>query len=309
MGIKGLSDFLRKRCPTAFMATQLEAYRGLRLAVDVAVYAYKYAYHKTGPEDSDTIVSGFLRQYRTWTERYGIQCTFVFDGPTVAAKMTFEHQRRAKARDALKQKQAEDVGELKEELQDCVGQPGKDAEMVQLLQQLHTVNKRLTVVTSRDYELLRATFTERRIPYVVARGDAEKGCAELCFMDEADVVVTEDYDALVCGAPRVLRNTTKAPEEIHLQTVLDTLGFTQQEFIEFSVLCGSDFTMYLPKMGPVSAYKAIQTYKSIQAYFEQDAQGQRYAREYPEFDYVTAIDLFLPEPFVLPPPHPEESPL
>jgi 5'-3' exonuclease len=293
MGIKGLSDFLRKMCPLAFTPTDLSQYRGQRVAIDVPIFAYKYAFYKTAPTDSDTVLQGFLRHHKIWTQRYGMACIYVFDGPSVAAKSA-EHQRRDKARVGLKRKQMSDMEELKEEAAECVAQ-GNDQKLMGVFVQMEAVSRRSTVVSSDDYDKLKELFIEKNIPFCVAEGDAEKKCAALCLTGDADVVATEDYDALVCGAPRVLRNVTKSPEEVHLATVLECLQMNMQQFIEFSVLCGSDFTTYLPNVGPASAFKAITTYGSIEQFFEKDAKGKKLAASHPEFDYKTALALFAHE--------------
>ena len=293
MGIKGLAEFLRKKCPLAFTPTDLSQYRGQRVAIDVPIYAYKYAFYKTAPSDSDTVLQGFLRQNKLWTQRYGIHCIYVFDGPYVAAKAV-EHERREKARVGLKRKQMSDMEELKAEADDCAAQ-GNDQKLMGLLVQMEAVSRRTTVVTGEDYRKLKELFTEKNIPFCTGEGDAEKKCASLCLEGEADVVATEDYDVLVCGASRVLRNVTKAPEEVHLETVLECLQLTMQQFIEFSVLCGSDFTTYLPNIGPAAAYKAIVTHSTIDQFFQNDPKGQKLAAAHPEFDYKTALSLFAHE--------------
>lgn len=290
MGIKGLAEFLRKKCPLAFVPTEFTSYRGLRVAIDVPIFAYKYAFYKNGASDSDTVLQGFLRLNKTWTQRYGMRCIYVFDGPACAAK-TVEHERRQKSRESLKRKQTSDLEDLKEEAKECYLQ-GDAAQLMNVHLQMEVVNRRMTVVTKTDYEKLQLLFVENNIPFCVGEGDAEKKCASLCLAGEADVVVTEDYDALVCGALRVLRNVTKSPEEVHLQTILDCLALSMEQFIEFSVLCGSDFTTYLPNVGPAAAYKAIQTYGTIEHFFEQDVKGKKLFAAHPDYDYKTALALF-----------------
>jgi flap endonuclease-1 len=214
----------------------------------------------------------------------------VFDGPTVAAKGV-EHGRREKARKSLKVKQQADLEELKQEAAEYMN-PDKAVELMNVQLQMEAVERRSTFVSSTDYACLKELFTEKNIPFLVGEGDAEKKCAALCLSGQADVVATEDYDVLPCGAFRVLRNVTKSPEEVHLQTILDCLQFTQEQFIEFCVLCGSDFTTYLPNVGPAAAYKAIQTYGSIDLFFEKDPKGKKLAEAHPDFDYHTALALF-----------------
>jgi flap endonuclease-1 len=290
MGIKGLAEFLRKKSPLAFTPTELARYRGLRVAIDVPIYAYKYAFYKTAPGDVNTVPNGFVKQHKIWTQRYGMTCIFVFDGPSVPAKIA-EHKRREKARNSMKAKQQADLEELKAEADDYMTS-GNSYELMNTQLQMELVKRRSNCVGAAEYESLRQLFTEKNIPFVIGEGDAEKKCAALCLSGEADIVATEDYDVLVCGALRVLRNVSKSPEEVHLQTILDSLQFTQQQFIEFCVLCGSDFTTYLPNVGPALAYKAIQSYGSIEQYFEKDVKGQKLAANNPEFDYQTALTLF-----------------
>lgn len=288
MGIKGLAAFLRKKCPLAFVPTDLSNYRGLRVAVDVPIYAYKFAFYKTTASDTDTVVQGFLKHHRTWTQRYGMHVIYVFDGPCAAAK-NFEHKRRDKAKESLKRKQIADLDELKEESADYLQNFSK---LMNTQLQIEKVSRRLTVVTQTDYECLQKVFIEKNIPFCIAEADAEKKCSLLCLSGQADVVATEDYDVLVCGAPRVLRNVSKSPEEVHLQTVLECLRFTMDQFVQFCVLCGSDFSKHLPNIGPAAAYKAICSYGTIHEYFEKDEKGKKIALTNLDFDFQTALSQF-----------------
>jgi flap endonuclease-1 len=290
MGIKGLAAFLRKKCPLAFVPTDLSNYRGLRVAVDVPIYAYKFAFYKTAVSDTETVVQGFLKHHRTWTQRYGMHVVYVFDGPCAAAK-NFEHERRDKAKESLKRKQTSDLQELKEEAADYL-QDGNFLKLMNTQLQIEKVSRRVTVVTKTDYECLQNVFTEKEIPFCFAEADAEKKCASLCLSGQADIVATEDYDVLVCGAPRVLRNVSKSPEEIHLQTVLESLQFTMNQFVQFCVLCGSDFSIHLPNIGPAAAYKAIAAYGTIENYFEKDERGKKVALAHSDFNFEAALAQF-----------------
>ena len=56
-----------------------------------------------------------------------------------------------------------------------------------------------------------------------ADGEAEKACAWLADTGIVDLVVTEDYDALVCGAPRVLRYWHHHEQSFWSQNICNTL--------------------------------------------------------------------------------------
>jgi len=82
--------------------------------------------------------------------------------------------------------------------------------------------------------------------------EAEGVCAALCTLGHADYVVSEDTDVAVYGAP-LLRSVTVTPagtgrEAARSMSVLDPvrlredLGLTNEEFVDFALLCGTDFT-------------------------------------------------------------------
>ena len=52
-------------------------------------------------------------------------------------------------------------------------------------------------------------------------------------------------------------------EQVHYHRVLEELGLSPREFVEFCVLCGCDFTGKLRRIGPVRALKIIKTHGSI----------------------------------------------
>lgn len=72
-------------------------------------------------------------------------------------------------------------------------------------------------------------------------------CAALVKAGVVYAVATEDMDVLTFGTPRMLRHLTSPParkepiQEIHLQTVLEEMKLTMEQFIEMCILCGCDY--------------------------------------------------------------------
>ena len=145
-------------------------------------------------------------------------------------------------------------------------------------------------VTECDFVSIRHAFSTNAVPFCVAPADAERTCAWLSSAGLADIVMSEDYDCLPCGAAVVLRNASSAgaaPELLYLARVLEALDLTREQFVDVCILSGCDFTPYLPRMGPVTAYNAIRKHGTIEAYFQ--ATGQYHA----DFDYIEARRCFL----------------
>ena len=87
-----------------------------------------------------------------------------------------------------------------------------------------------------------------------------------------DVVGSQDYDSLLFGAPKVVRNlaiTGKRklprkniyvevePELINLEEALANLGITHKQLVEIGIMCGTDYNAGLTRVGPKTALKLI----------------------------------------------------
>lgn len=286
MGIKGLSSFLRKRAQTAFMPIYMSNLSGKRVAVDVAILAYKYSYSREDASDTAFMANAFYQNYLFMRSQH-VHVTYVFDGPTRSEKM-FERERRNRARDNALKRQVETMEQLtckRQKLsQECDGVT-LIREITQIENAIKQVKRRVVVVTQDDYKCIQQKFTDMNVPFLVATHDAEDLCAKLCKQDRVDFAASDDYDTLTCGAPRVLRNllsSTRAMEMVCLKTLLGTLEMTQAEFVDFCILCGCDFTEHLHKVGPVTAFKAIKEFGTI----------ERVVQEHPHIKHLAAADDF-----------------
>lgn len=105
------------------------------------------------------------------------------------------------------------------------------------------------------------------IPYLKAYGEAEALCASLAVHGYVDGVLSRDTDSLVYGAPLfVCEFKQDEMTWTTLKEVLDSLELTMKQFIDLCIMCGCDYNMNMPKIGPVTAYKKIMQYGSIEEY-------------------------------------------
>uniref|UniRef100_A0A8C9H7H3 XPG-I domain-containing protein n=1 Tax=Piliocolobus tephrosceles TaxID=591936 RepID=A0A8C9H7H3_9PRIM len=108
-----------------------------------------------------------------------------------------------------------------------------------------------------------------KIPIFITKNDAEKECAIQCS-HEKDIVVSDDIDALAFGAPNLIRfiSNKKKRHMINKNELLNELNIDYQQFIDFCILSGCDYSAKIPGIGPVKAYEIIKKYKTIETFLE-----------------------------------------
>ncbi len=102
--------------------------------------------------------------------------------------------------------------------------------------------------------------------------EGEAQAAKIVIDGKAEFCASQDYDSLLFGAPRLIRNLTLAgrrrlpygkgfvevkPELILLSDVLSELGLTRLQLIEIGVLLGTDYNAGFKGIGPKTAYNLI----------------------------------------------------
>ena len=110
------------------------------------------------------------------------------------------------------------------------------------------------------------------LPIVQAPSEGEAQAAFMTSKGDAYVVSSQDYDSLLFGAPRVVRNlaiTGKRklprkniyvdidPELIILENELARMGLTRKQLVEIAIMCGTDYNSGLFGIGPKKGLKLI----------------------------------------------------
>lgn len=237
MGIKGLTKLLRTKTPEAFRERPISDYAGKRVAIDSSMHMYQFV---TAVGNSLTNIDGevtshlngmFYRMIRMLEA--GVIPVYIFDGQAPDGKRNcLEERRGAKGSDHFFQQQ-------------------QSSTRVQ-----HGITLCKTML-----ELM-------GIEYVNAPSEAEAQAAIMCQTNEVDYVATEDTDALAFGSPVMLRQFShgkKMTLEINLERVLKGLKLTKHQFVDFCILCGSDYAKTMKGIGPIRALQLIQEHGSIES--------------------------------------------
>lgn len=164
----------------------------------------------------------------------GVKLIYVFDGEYHPLKGK-THELRQAAKDSMAEKYETAVEE-----EDIEGMGKYSRGFIKLNSDMIAESK----------ELLEAMG----IAVVQAPGEGEMQCAELVKNGQAYAVGSQDYDALVVGATRLIQNLTLArkrktvsgfvyiaPEMIEFESVINQLGITGDQLICLAILVGTDF--------------------------------------------------------------------
>jgi flap endonuclease-1 len=106
------------------------------------------------------------------------------------------------------------------------------------------------------------------VPYIQAKGEGEAQASYMVEKGDAWAVGSQDYDCILFGAPRMVRNLTitggKANlEMINLEKVLKDLQITRKQLVDIAILVGTDFNMGVKGIGAKTGLKLIKQHDNI----------------------------------------------
>jgi flap endonuclease-1 len=195
-------------------------------------------------------LSGILFRVANFLEK-GIKPVFIFDGvPTEMKQATLEKRRQVRYESGVKWKEAIREGDEEEAYKQARSSSMVDDEIVR-------TSKRLLALMG--------------LPTIQAPGEGEAQAAHLVSTGRAQYAVSQDYDALLFGAPVLVRNLTVSgkrkirgrtitvnPERIVLDDVLAGLRLSREDLIKIGILTGTDFNPGIRGVGAKTGLKIVQ---------------------------------------------------
>ena len=237
-------------------------------------------FQETTPNDEEYVKKEWLKDAIRFTIKWldmGVVPIWIIDGTSPASKNN-EKEKRRKAQDSALVR----MEELKEQL--AVDADINDNDLVTDVWMLDSkptisIEDRKKIVSWRQQQKslnrlwiheLKNVFTELGIPFVQAVDEGERAAYMLQYDERVDAVFSTDSDLLAYGCSIAINSfkvETKASKRVmpyyNLKYILSALELTQEEFLEFCILCGTDFNHNIEKIGPVKAYELIKSYKAI----------------------------------------------
>ncbi len=117
------------------------------------------------------------------------------------------------------------------------------------------------------------------VPWVQAPSEGEAQAAYMAMKGIVWGSVSQDYDSLLFGSPRLVRNLTVSgkrklpgkdiyidisPEIIETPRLLEKYGITREQLVDVAILIGTDFNIGVKGIGPKTALKLIKKYGRIE---------------------------------------------
>lgn len=188
---------------------------------------------------------------------HDIRPIFVFDGkPNPFKQAEIERRREIRLEARKKFEEARDLGETEEAAKYAQASSKLTGEMIE-----------------ESKKLLSALG----IPIVEAAQDGESQAAYLVSTDKAWAVGSQDYDSLLFGAEKVVRNLsinrtrkvrstviTVDLEWLSLNKILEHTQLSREQLIDIGILVGVDFFPGIKGIGVKTAYKLIKEYQSVE---------------------------------------------
>ncbi len=184
-------------------------------------------------------LSGILYRNSSIIEK-GVKPIYIFDGkPPELKSETVEERRELRDESERKWKEALEKGDEAE---------AKKYAM------------RSSKLSPYIIESSKKLLTMMGIPYIEAYGEGEAQAAYMVRKGDAWAVGSQDYDCLLFGADRMVRNLAinsnlGSLEMFQLNRVLKNLDITREQLIDMGIIIGTDFDPGLERVGAKTALK------------------------------------------------------
>ncbi|MHA1264798.1 MAG: flap endonuclease-1 [Candidatus Helarchaeota archaeon] len=194
-----------------------------------------------------------------------IKPIYVFDGKPPELKSKTVQKRRERSKEArIKWQKALSEGDL-----EAARKYGQAA-------------RRITTEIIKDSKRL---LKAMGIPYVQAVTEGEAQAAYMVGKNDVTAVASQDFDALLFGAPKLVRNLSLVgrrrsagrnqyvevvPELIESEEVFETLKLTREQLIDIAILIGTDFNEGIKGVGAKTALKLIRKYGNLKTILQKE---------------------------------------
>ena len=191
--------------------------------------------------------SGILYRTSALVEK-GIKPVYVFDGQSSALKKETQQKRKEiKEESERRWKEALEEGRLDDARKFAVRSSRMSPEIVE-------GSKKLLKLMG--------------IPYIQAKGEGEAQASYMVARGDAWCVASQDYDCMLFGAPRMVKNLTisgsqTTPELIELDKVLGNLDITREQLVDMAIMVGTDFNQGIKGIGAKKGLKLIKEHGDI----------------------------------------------
>ena len=246
MGIKNLNAFINKYAPEGVTEEELTSLNINSIAIDTSIFLYKFKY-------SNKFIDSFIQQASHFMKS-NIIPIYIFDGAPPKEKQDVLDSRKEH-----KMKISNNVAML--ELKKEQAQTPEEKNIIS--KEIEKERRKCINITRDDITNLKLVFDIIGVRYIQPNCEADLVCCELYKKGLVQACLSNDMDFLPSGAGILIRNYNLSNRVLkyNLNTILTKLGMNYEEFVDFCILCGCDYTCKIPRLGNETAYKFIKDEK------------------------------------------------
>ena len=246
---------------------QLDNLNGKKLSIDAYNALYQFLTTIRGEDGSPLMdsqgritshLSGLFYRTVNFIEK-GLKVVYVFDGKSPELKAQAIEERRRVREEALKMYE-----EAKAQ--------GNEELMKKYATRAAFLKSYMVEDSKRLLELM-------GVPWIDAPSEGEAQAAYMALRGVTWGSVSQDYDSLLFGSPRLVRNLTVSgkrklpnkdiyveisPEIVETEKLLKFYEITREQLVDIGILVGTDFNMGIKGIGPKTALKLIKKYGKIE---------------------------------------------
>lgn len=238
----------------------LHNYFGKIIAVDISLFIHKSLHSK----NDGGIVQGIFNLISILL-KYKIIPIMVFDGKPPLYKLNTIRKRKIqqtrKAQSLNESFEDDDYDEtiLSVEIEEQTSKEDEDA--LKIIDKMYHMSKEKVDEIKHLLDILGISYIHHN------NYEADFVCAELVKSNVAYACLSNDYDLLAYGCPRVLRNfniKTQTVNEYNLSDICKTLEINFSQLIDFTLLLGTDICPKLKGFKTDYKLELIKKYKTIE---------------------------------------------
>lgn len=273
MGVKNLMKLIRTKFPSAIYQTHISTYVRKRVLLDVSNYIYKYK-----AIYGDRFLTAFLNLIKLFY-RFNVHCCFIFDGQAPLEKLKTlcerkKHKQTQKARiDNLKtsiELYEQNPEKVPQSLLQFVDNPFGCINTEELKEKLTKMERENIHILPDDILSLKQLITLTGSKYIEAPTETEPLCGAIQVNSNYAVqtVFSEDSDLLVYGIKELIIkcDSNGNCSVVSLDKLLELMEFTHEQFIDFCIMCGTDYNDNILGIGPINSYNLIKQHLTIENY-------------------------------------------
>jgi flap endonuclease-1 len=242
MGVKRLIQIINEYADQCVSQKSFRDFRRTFHALDTSIIVYKFCIATLNTENyrnKDGIVVGHLFAcfFKSLAMlRYGIMPVWVFDGTPPSIKYdTLEERKKAKELAITKLSDEKNLNEKEK----------------------NRLEKKIFSISLKQMNEIKLLLEYLGLSYIDSPGEAEAQCAALNITSTCDGVVTEDWDAILFGCKKMLKDFSNKSTvmEIDVDKLMCELNINHVQLIDLCSILGNDYCNGISGLKPIEAYK------------------------------------------------------